>query len=113
MVFLIDTFQDLMLRLILFLLQVALTLVFVETKRSADSLENWLRMNRFPAAAIHGDKVQMVRLSFFLLLYFHISYCLYEIFWLCACIYWMFSAFGTSTMRFSSCMDSFSFLQLA
>lgn len=65
MVFLIDTFQDLMLRLILFLLQVALTLVFVETKRSADSLENWLRMNRFPAIAIHGDKVQMVRLSLF------------------------------------------------
>ncbi|KAM1155260.1 hypothetical protein ACFX13_026762 [Malus domestica] len=41
--------------------KVALTLVFVETKRSADSLENWLRMNRFPAIAIHGDKVQMER----------------------------------------------------
>ncbi|KAK1417253.1 hypothetical protein QVD17_26378 [Tagetes erecta] len=39
----------------------ALTLVFVETKRSADSLENWLCRIGFPAAAIHGDKVQFER----------------------------------------------------
>ncbi|PQQ20275.1 hypothetical protein Pyn_15921 [Prunus yedoensis var. nudiflora] len=39
----------------------ALTLVFVETKRGADALENWLCMNGFPAIAIHGDKVQMER----------------------------------------------------
>ncbi|XP_050213696.1 DEAD-box ATP-dependent RNA helicase 52C-like [Mercurialis annua] len=39
----------------------ALTLVFVETKRGADALENWLSMNGFPAIAIHGDKVQMER----------------------------------------------------
>ncbi|KAF6154220.1 hypothetical protein GIB67_001116 [Kingdonia uniflora] len=39
----------------------ALTLVFVETKRGADSLEHFLCMNGFPATAIHGDKVQMER----------------------------------------------------
>ncbi|XP_061345286.1 DEAD-box ATP-dependent RNA helicase 52B-like [Gastrolobium bilobum] len=39
----------------------ALTLVFVETKRGADALENWLSINGFPAIAIHGDKVQMER----------------------------------------------------
>ncbi|XP_073151036.1 DEAD-box ATP-dependent RNA helicase 52C-like [Henckelia pumila] len=39
----------------------ALTLVFVETKRGADALEKWLCRNAFPAAAIHGDKVQMER----------------------------------------------------
>ncbi|XP_043701871.1 DEAD-box ATP-dependent RNA helicase 37-like [Telopea speciosissima] len=39
----------------------ALTLVFVETKRGADALENWLSKNGFPATAIHGDKVQMER----------------------------------------------------
>ncbi|KAI8570820.1 hypothetical protein RHMOL_Rhmol01G0066800 [Rhododendron molle] len=42
-------------------IQLALTLVFVETKRGADTLEHWLCMNGFPAAAIHGDKVQMER----------------------------------------------------
>lgn len=47
--------------MILFVIQPALTLVFVETKRGADALENWLCMNGFPAIAIHGDKVQMVR----------------------------------------------------
>lgn len=41
-------------------MQHALTLVFVETKRGADALENWLTRNGFPATAIHGDKVQMV-----------------------------------------------------
>ena len=41
-------------------MQLALTLVFVETKRGADTLEYRLSMNGFPAGAIHGDKVQMV-----------------------------------------------------
>ncbi|WOK91812.1 hypothetical protein Cni_G00503 [Canna indica] len=39
----------------------ALTLVFVETKRGADSLENWLCMNGFPATTIHGDRTQQER----------------------------------------------------
>ncbi|KAI7736610.1 hypothetical protein M8C21_033677 [Ambrosia artemisiifolia] len=39
----------------------ALTLIFVETKRSADSLEEWLCRMGFPATAIHGDKVQFER----------------------------------------------------
>ncbi|XP_030511294.1 DEAD-box ATP-dependent RNA helicase 52C-like [Rhodamnia argentea] len=39
----------------------ALTLVFVETKRGADDLENWLLRSGFSAIAIHGDKVQMER----------------------------------------------------
>ncbi|PIA46705.1 hypothetical protein AQUCO_01500324v1 [Aquilegia coerulea] len=39
----------------------ALTVVFVETKRGADSLEHWLSVNGFPATAIHGDKVQYER----------------------------------------------------
>ncbi|KAJ4953845.1 hypothetical protein NE237_030677 [Protea cynaroides] len=39
----------------------SLTLVFVETKRRADALENWLSKNGFPATAIHGDKVQVER----------------------------------------------------
>ncbi|CAL5421956.1 unnamed protein product [Camellia sinensis] len=39
-------------------LQQALTLVFVETKKGADSLEHWLCMNGFPATTIHGDRTQ-------------------------------------------------------
>ncbi|CAN8318050.1 unnamed protein product [Cochlearia groenlandica] len=39
----------------------ALTLVFVETKRGADSLKNWLCMNGFPATSIHGDRTQQER----------------------------------------------------
>ncbi|RID54487.1 hypothetical protein BRARA_G01805 [Brassica rapa] len=39
----------------------ALTLVFVETKKGADSLENWLCMNGFPATTIHGDRSQQER----------------------------------------------------
>ncbi|XP_019166446.1 PREDICTED: DEAD-box ATP-dependent RNA helicase 37-like [Ipomoea nil] len=39
----------------------ALTLVFVETKRRADSLERWLCSNQFPATAIHGDRTQQER----------------------------------------------------
>lgn len=41
--------------------KLALTLVFVETKKGANHLENWLSRNGFPAIAIHGDKVQMER----------------------------------------------------
>ncbi|KAL9662288.1 hypothetical protein QQ045_027121 [Rhodiola kirilowii] len=39
----------------------ALTLVFVETKKGADALENWLYMNGFPATTIHGDRSQQER----------------------------------------------------
>ncbi|KAK8478037.1 hypothetical protein V6N11_038019, partial [Hibiscus sabdariffa] len=39
----------------------ALTLVFVETKKGADSLENWLCINGFPATTIHGDRTQQER----------------------------------------------------
>ncbi|CAI9100168.1 OLC1v1037108C1 [Oldenlandia corymbosa var. corymbosa] len=38
-----------------------LTLVFVETKRVADALQQWLSMKGFPSIAIHGDKVQLER----------------------------------------------------
>ncbi|KAL3643197.1 hypothetical protein CASFOL_014012 [Castilleja foliolosa] len=38
-----------------------LTLVFVETKRGADTLESWLSRKGFPSTAIHGDKVQVER----------------------------------------------------
>ncbi|XP_045830500.1 DEAD-box ATP-dependent RNA helicase 52C-like [Trifolium pratense] len=41
--------------------KLALTLVFVETKKGADALEHWLCRSGFPAIAIHGDKVQMER----------------------------------------------------
>lgn len=41
-------------------LQQSLTLVFVETKKGADSLEHWLYMNGFPATTIHGDRTQQV-----------------------------------------------------
>jgi len=42
------------------MVQHALTIVFVETKRAVDQLAYWLSCNGFPATAIHGDKVQMV-----------------------------------------------------
>ncbi|KAI9099933.1 P-loop containing nucleoside triphosphate hydrolase protein [Phlyctochytrium arcticum] len=38
-----------------------LTLVFVETKRSADMLCNFLQQNSFPATSIHGDRTQRER----------------------------------------------------
>ncbi|XP_030458423.1 DEAD-box ATP-dependent RNA helicase 37-like [Syzygium oleosum] len=41
----------------------SLTLVFVETKKGADSLENWLCSNGFPATSIHGDRTQQERES--------------------------------------------------
>lgn len=43
-----------------FIMQQSLTLVFVETKRGADSLEHWLCLNGFPATTIHGDRTQQV-----------------------------------------------------
>ncbi|KAG2683246.1 hypothetical protein I3760_10G024200 [Carya illinoinensis] len=39
----------------------SLTLVFVETKKRADSLEHWLYVNGFPATTIHGDRTQQER----------------------------------------------------
>ena len=51
-------------------LQQGLTLVFVETKRGADALEDFLCRNQFPATSIHGDRTQqereMVRTMFWL-----------------------------------------------
>ncbi|KAF0903442.1 hypothetical protein E2562_027865 [Oryza meyeriana var. granulata] len=44
-------------------LQQPLTLVFVETKREADSLRYWLYSKGFPATAIHGDRTQQERES--------------------------------------------------
>ncbi|KAI8804780.1 P-loop containing nucleoside triphosphate hydrolase protein, partial [Cladochytrium replicatum] len=38
-----------------------LTLVFVETKRAADMLCNFLTSNNFPATSIHGDRTQRER----------------------------------------------------
>eukprot|EP00898_Chlorokybus_atmophyticus_P008867 jgi/Chlat1/8982/Chrsp94S08268 len=38
-----------------------LTLVFVETKRGADALEDWLTRMGFPATTIHGDRTQQER----------------------------------------------------
>ena len=40
--------------------QLPLTLVFVETKRGADALEDWLCRMGFPATTIHGDRTQHV-----------------------------------------------------
>lgn len=37
------------------------TIVFVETKRSADAIENWLRDQRINALSIHGDRSQWER----------------------------------------------------
>ena len=39
----------------------SLTLVFVETKRGADALENFLYREEYNAASIHGDKSQYER----------------------------------------------------
>ncbi|ORZ19514.1 P-loop containing nucleoside triphosphate hydrolase protein, partial [Absidia repens] len=38
-----------------------LTLIFVETRRMADSLNNFLVTQQFPATAIHGDRTQLQR----------------------------------------------------
>lgn len=37
------------------------TLIFVDTKRNADSLDQYLYDNNFPATSIHGDRSQMER----------------------------------------------------
>ena len=39
----------------------SLTLVFVETKKGADSLEHFLYNENFPATSIHGDRSQRER----------------------------------------------------
>ncbi|XP_009599417.1 DEAD-box ATP-dependent RNA helicase 52B-like [Nicotiana tomentosiformis] len=41
--------------------KLALTLIFVETKRGADTLERWLVRSGIPSIAIHGDKMQFER----------------------------------------------------
>ncbi|KAJ3538803.1 hypothetical protein NMY22_g5009 [Coprinellus aureogranulatus] len=40
---------------------IGLTLVFVETKRMADMLSDFLHMNNMPATSIHGDRTQRER----------------------------------------------------
>jgi ATP-dependent RNA helicase DDX3X len=37
-----------------------LTLIFVETKRGADALEEFLLRSNFPATSIHGDRYALV-----------------------------------------------------
>ncbi|ORY97986.1 P-loop containing nucleoside triphosphate hydrolase protein [Syncephalastrum racemosum] len=37
------------------------TLIFVETKRAADSLDQYLYDHKFPSTSIHGDRTQMER----------------------------------------------------
>lgn len=39
----------------------SLTLVFVETKKGADSLEHFLYSEGYPVASIHGDRSQRER----------------------------------------------------
>lgn len=39
----------------------SLTLVFVETKKGADSLEYFLQREGYPAGSIHGDRSQRER----------------------------------------------------
>jgi len=39
----------------------SLTLVFVETKKGADSLEEFLHMDGYPVTSIHGDRTQRER----------------------------------------------------
>ena len=38
-----------------------LTLIFVQTKKEADSLEEYLNRNNYPATSIHGDRIQHER----------------------------------------------------
>ena len=40
-----------------------LTLVFVETKRGADQLEDWLSRQGFPSTSIHGDRAAGARVG--------------------------------------------------
>lgn len=39
----------------------SLTLIFVETKKGADSLEEYLHVNKYPVTSIHGDRSQRER----------------------------------------------------
>lgn len=39
----------------------SLTLIFVETKKGADSLEEYLYQNKHPVTSIHGDRTQRER----------------------------------------------------
>lgn len=39
----------------------SLTLVFVETKKGADALEDFLARNNYPVTTIHGDRTQRER----------------------------------------------------
>ena len=39
----------------------SLTLVFVETKKGADALEEFLYRENYPATSIHGDRSQRER----------------------------------------------------
>ena len=43
------------------LVQASRTLVFVETKRGADSLDEFLHREGFPVTSIHGDRTQRER----------------------------------------------------
>jgi hypothetical protein len=60
-------------------MQHALTLVFVETKRGADALEDWLFRNGFPATSIHGDRTQQVGCWFHGLTTLHVFFTLQPI----------------------------------
>lgn len=48
-------------RALVLFVRVGLTLIFVETKRMADQLEDWLVQEGVEAASIHGDKDQRQR----------------------------------------------------
>merc|ERR1719351_330455 len=50
-----------MLLLMMTLSQASRTLVFVETKRGADSLDEFLHREGFPVTSIHGDRTQRER----------------------------------------------------
>ena len=50
-----------MLMLMMTLSQASRTLVFVETKRGADSLDEFLHREGFPVTSIHGDRTQRER----------------------------------------------------
>lgn len=52
---------QLFISLIYFLAPESLSLVFVETKRGADSLETYLQREGYPVTSIHGDRSQRER----------------------------------------------------
>ncbi|KAJ1259787.1 hypothetical protein BS78_10G182900 [Paspalum vaginatum] len=61
--FLLDLFQEQSVGVANSKLQKPLTLIFVETKQEANSLQNWLCSKGFSATAIHGDRKQKERES--------------------------------------------------